>query len=139
MSHMKIKDAIGRTNVLLFREATYLISLAVKFCLQLNDQGRVDLLCYIVFCDPLFWTSDRRKKAGVKEDLPGLNGVPARGIPKSATYHRGRAHRSFKAMLSNTRFVRNQVAGLYSFQAHSSYSYASPRIQPPHSHMNDKP
>ena len=42
MPHMKTKDANGFTNILSSTEATYLISLAAKFCPQLVDSGRVD-------------------------------------------------------------------------------------------------
>ena len=45
----------------------------------------------------------------MEQALPGLNDVLAQGIRKSAAYHIGRAHWSFKAMLFKTRAPGNEV------------------------------
>ena len=55
---------------------------------------------------PLSTSSFRRvpkqERAGMEQAFPGLNHVSAKGIPRSASYHRGCAHGSSRAMLFKT-------------------------------------
>ena len=46
----------------------------------------------------------KQQKASMEQAFPGLNHVSAKGIPKSAGHHRGRAHGSSKAILFKTSF-----------------------------------
>ena len=45
----------------------------------------------------------------MEQALPGLNDVLAQWTRKSAAYHRGRAHWSFRAMLFKTRAPGDEV------------------------------